>query len=62
MAHLVQVGVGSGGIAVLDALARDERITRVTLIEPDVYKPHNVYRHLFSPALSLIHISEPTRH
>jgi hypothetical protein len=22
----------------------------VTLIEPDVYKPHNVYRHLFSPA------------
>jgi molybdopterin/thiamine biosynthesis adenylyltransferase len=50
MAHLVQVGVGSGGIAVLDALARDERITRVTLIEPDIYKPHNVYRHLFSPA------------
>ena len=26
---------------------RDPRITHVTLIEPDVYKPHNVERHLF---------------
>lgn len=50
MARLVQVGVGSGGIAVLDPLARDERITHITLIEPDVYKPHNVYRHLFPAA------------
>jgi hypothetical protein len=32
---------------VLDMLCRDARITRVTLIEPDVYKPHNVERHLF---------------
>src|SRR5262245_62965353 len=32
---------------VLDAVARDERVTRVTLVEPDVYKPHNVVRHLF---------------
>ena len=32
---------------VLDMLCRDPRITRVTLIEPDVYKPHNVERHLF---------------
>jgi molybdopterin/thiamine biosynthesis adenylyltransferase len=32
---------------VLDMLCRDPRITRVTLIEPDVYKPHNVARHLF---------------
>jgi molybdopterin/thiamine biosynthesis adenylyltransferase len=32
---------------VLDMLGRDPRITRVTLIEPDVYKPHNVERHLF---------------
>jgi molybdopterin/thiamine biosynthesis adenylyltransferase len=47
MAHLIQVGAGSGGMPVLDSLARDERITRVTLIEPDVYKPHNVERHLF---------------
>jgi molybdopterin/thiamine biosynthesis adenylyltransferase len=50
MAHLLQVGAGSGGMPVLDMLSRDERITRVTLIEPDVYKAHNVQRHLFPPA------------
>jgi molybdopterin/thiamine biosynthesis adenylyltransferase len=32
---------------VLDALAQDRRIDRVTLVEPDLYKPHNVERHLF---------------
>jgi molybdopterin/thiamine biosynthesis adenylyltransferase len=32
---------------VLDMVGRDPRISRVTLIEPDVYKPHNVERHLF---------------
>src|SRR5579884_1545306 len=47
MAHLLQVGAGSGGMPVLDMLCRDPRLTRVTLIEPDVYKPHNVVRHLF---------------
>jgi len=47
VAHLIQVGAGSGGMPVLDMLARDLRITRVTLIEPDVYKPHNVERHIF---------------
>ena len=47
MAHLIQVGAGSGGMPVLDMVCRDERITRVTLVEPDVYKPHNVERHLF---------------
>ncbi len=47
MAHLFQVGAGSGGMPVLDMLCRDARITRVTLVEPDVYKPHNVERHLF---------------
>ena len=47
MAHLFQVGAGSGGMPVLDVICRDPRITRVTLIEPDVYKPHNVERHLF---------------
>ena len=47
MAHLLQVGAGSGGMPVLDMLCRDPRITRITLIEPDVYKPHNVERHLF---------------
>jgi molybdopterin/thiamine biosynthesis adenylyltransferase len=50
MAHLIQVGAGSGGMAVLDLLYRDPRIQRVTLIEPDVYKPHNVERHLFPRA------------
>src|SRR5262245_25006238 len=48
--HLFQVGAGSGGMAVLDLVARDARVTRVTLIEPDVFKAHNVYRHLFPPS------------
>jgi molybdopterin/thiamine biosynthesis adenylyltransferase len=48
--HLFQVGAGSGGMAVLDLVARDPRVTRVTLVEPDTYAPHNVYRHLFPPA------------
>ncbi len=47
MAHLFQVGAGSGGMPVLDAVAREEAVTRVTIVEPDLYKPHNVYRHLF---------------
>jgi len=50
MSHVFQVGAGSGGIVVLDLIARDPRITRITLVEPDVYKPHNVHRHLFPPA------------
>jgi molybdopterin/thiamine biosynthesis adenylyltransferase len=45
--HLFQVGAGSGGMPVLDMVCRDPRLTRVTLVEPDVYKPHNVERHLF---------------
>ena len=48
--HLFQVGAGSGGMAVLDLVARDPRVTRVTLVEPDVYAPHNVHRHMFPPA------------
>jgi len=47
MAHLLQVGSGSGGMPVLDMVCRDPRVTHVTLIEPDLYKPHNVERHLF---------------
>src|SRR5260370_33955036 len=50
MAHLLQVGAGSGGMPVLDLVCRDPRITGVTLIEPDIYKPHNVERHLFPPS------------
>src|SRR5262245_50457991 len=50
MSHLIQVGAGSGGMAVLDLVCRDPRIGRVTLIEPDVYKPHNVERHFFAQA------------
>jgi molybdopterin/thiamine biosynthesis adenylyltransferase len=45
-----QVGAGSGGVVVLDLLARDPRVTRVVLVEPDVYAPHNVHRHVFPPA------------
>ena len=47
MAHLVQVGVGSGGMPVLDLLSRDPRIERITLIDPDIYKDDNIERHLF---------------
>src|SRR5687768_3905580 len=47
MAHVFQVGAGSGGMPVLDMLARDAAVARVTLVEPDTYKPHNVERHLF---------------
>ena len=50
MAHVIQVGAGSGGMPVLDMLCRDRRIHAVTLVEPDVYKPHNVERHLFPPS------------
>ena len=50
MAHLFHVGAGSGGMVVLDLVARDPAVTRVTLVEPDVYKSHNVYRHLFPAA------------
>jgi molybdopterin/thiamine biosynthesis adenylyltransferase len=50
VAHLLQVGAGSGGMPVLDAVCRDARITQVTLIEPDIYKPHNVERHVFPQA------------
>jgi molybdopterin/thiamine biosynthesis adenylyltransferase len=32
---------------VLDMVCRDRRVGAVTLVEPDVYKPHNVERHLF---------------
>ena len=52
MSSVLQVGAGSGGAVVLDLLARDPRISRVSLIEFDVYKPHNVYRHMF-PASSV---------
>ncbi len=47
MAHLFQVGAGSGGMTVLDLVCRDERITKVTIVEPDIYKTHNVIRHQF---------------
>ncbi|HLN28004.1 MAG TPA: ThiF family adenylyltransferase [Gemmataceae bacterium] len=48
MAHLLQVGAGSGGMPVLDMLCRDLRIRSVCIIEPDIYKPQNVERHLFA--------------
>jgi molybdopterin/thiamine biosynthesis adenylyltransferase len=45
--HIFQVGAGSGGIVVLDLIARDPCVDAFTLVEPDVYAPHNVHRHLF---------------
>jgi len=50
MIQLFQVGVGSGGMVVLDLLCRDERVRKITLIDPDVYQPHNVHRHYFPAA------------
>jgi molybdopterin/thiamine biosynthesis adenylyltransferase len=50
MSHIFQVGAGSGGMVVLDLLARDERIQKITLIDPDDYKLHNVVRHYFPAA------------
>jgi molybdopterin/thiamine biosynthesis adenylyltransferase len=46
--HLFQVGVGSGGMVVLDQLARDRSLNRVTIIDPDFFLPHNLHRHIFS--------------
>ena len=34
-------------MVVLDLLARDERVKKITLIDPDDYKPHTVVRHYF---------------
>nr|BAL55980.1 hypothetical conserved protein [uncultured Planctomycetota bacterium] len=34
-------------MVVLDLLAREPVVTGITLIEPDVYKPHNAARHYF---------------
>jgi molybdopterin/thiamine biosynthesis adenylyltransferase len=47
MAHVLQVGAGSGGMPVLDLIAREPIVTEITLIEPDVYQAHNLDRHPF---------------
>lgn len=49
MKSLFQVGAGSGGMVVLDLLCREPDVGRIILVEPDVYKSHNVYRHYFGP-------------
>ena len=61
MAHLFQVGAGSGGMPVLDMLCRDARVTAVTLVEPDVYKPHNVVRHVFPTVTGPMHRPESSQ-
>lgn len=50
MTHIIQVGVGSGGMPVLDMVCREKHITEMTLIEPDIYEEHNVHRHIFPPS------------
>jgi len=47
MSTIFQVGAGSGGMVVLDLVCRDPSVTRIVLLEPDVYKSHNVHRHYF---------------
>src|SRR4051812_11104302 len=49
MSTLFQVGAGSGGMVVLDLLCREPTVQRIVLVEPDVYKAHNVHRHYFGP-------------
>jgi hypothetical protein len=48
--HLFQVGLGSGGMIVLDLLMREPMISRLTLVEPDHYESSNASRHLFQPS------------
>jgi molybdopterin/thiamine biosynthesis adenylyltransferase len=47
MSTIFQVGAGSGGIVVLDLLCREPSVRRIILLDPDVYKTHNVHRHYF---------------
>jgi len=47
MQTIFQVGAGSGGMVVLDLLCREPSVGRIALVEPDVYKSHNVHRHYF---------------
>src|SRR5262249_61480983 len=47
MPTIFQVGAGSGGMVVLDLLCREPSVRRIVLVEPDVYKSHNVHRHCF---------------
>jgi molybdopterin/thiamine biosynthesis adenylyltransferase len=47
MRSIFQVGAGSGGMVVLDMLCREPNVRRIVLLDPDVYKPHNVHRHYF---------------
>lgn len=49
MATVFQVGVGSGGIIVLDLVGRSSLIDHLILVDPDRYQARNVYRHLFGP-------------
>ncbi|MEZ6141042.1 MAG: ThiF family adenylyltransferase [Zavarzinella sp.] len=49
MATIFIAGVGSGGMSVLDLVARDPLVTEIILIDPDFYAPHNVQRHYFPP-------------
>ena len=47
---LFQVGVGSGGIVVLDHLSRETLFDRFILVDPDTYEARNVVRHQFPPS------------
>ncbi len=47
MSSILIVGAGSGGAVVLDLLAHEPSVTRVALVEFDVYESHNVHRHVF---------------
>jgi molybdopterin/thiamine biosynthesis adenylyltransferase len=47
MSTVFQVGTGSGGMVVLDLVCREPTVRRLILLDPDVYKSHNVHRHYF---------------
>ncbi|MSR30285.1 MAG: ThiF family adenylyltransferase [Gemmataceae bacterium] len=48
MAKVIQIGLGSGGMAVLDMLLRFPGLDSLALIEPDILETHNLERHLFT--------------
>lgn len=47
MSTIFQVGAGSGGMVVLDLMCREPSVQRIVLLDPDVYKSHNIHRHYF---------------
>jgi molybdopterin/thiamine biosynthesis adenylyltransferase len=50
MAHVVIVGAGTIGSHVVSHVARRSDVTRITVVDPDTYAPHNIRAQEISPA------------